>query len=733
MADLFPDCDSELIHIPGAIQPHGHLVAFNASWVVAHVSALLPPLLGLAVEQVVGQSVEAVFGNANAAAFKRANLVADSGAGYGDDGLVVELAGTRFEGSSHRQGDGFFVELEAQLPEQASHGRLLGRTLERLQRATDEHTLYDVAVTEMRRFTGFDRVVVYKFGAQGHGEVLAESRDEAVAAYLGLRFPASDIPAQARELYRKNWMRSIPNVDYEPVAVVGVAGSPALDMSFSTLRSVSPVHREYMRRMGLGASMSVSLIKGGELWGLLSCGHRTVNHVPREVRTACLSIGRLVSLQIGALEAIRLGRIVEESQMRLAPLVELMRAAPSEVLGALNAAGDKLLTVVDATGVAVVIKDEVSTFGVCPAPGEVLELAKWAQEQTARSGLYASSKLSAEFGPAEAYASVASGLLALALPKPVPNAVLWFRPEVAQTVTWAGEPRKTVEHTEDGIRFGPRHSFEAWRSDVSATAEAWTAGDIFAATDLRRAATEFDLANQVKRALAAVASRDEFVAVVTHDLRSPLSVVTLQATLLTRTLVADGSAISRRLFAAAKCITKASTRMTEMLADLLDVSSIEEGRFRVLQQPHVVAGLFDDAQALLLPIAEANHLRLSFSCDPALRVNADSERFYQVLANLVGNAVKFTAENGSIVVEAVECAGDARMIEFAVTDTGKGMSAETSAHVFERYWLVRDANPKGTGLGLYIAKGLVEAHGGTVRVESRLGVGSRFVFTLPKP
>jgi light-regulated signal transduction histidine kinase (bacteriophytochrome) len=134
---------------------------------------------------------------------------------------------------------------------------------------------------------------------------------------LGLRFLASDIPAQARELYKKNWMRSIPDVDYEEVPVIGIAGSAALDMSFSTLRSVSLVHREYMRRMGVGASISVSLIKDGELWGLLSCGHRTSHFTSREIRTACLSIGRLLSLQIGALEAMQEARMPSQSQARL--------------------------------------------------------------------------------------------------------------------------------------------------------------------------------------------------------------------------------------------------------------------------------------------------------------------------------------------------------------------------------------------------------------------------------
>ncbi|MDB5817031.1 MAG: histidine kinase [Rhizobacter sp.] len=731
MPDLFPGCESEPIHIPGAIQPHGHLFTFNAVEVITYVSERLPAVLGLTIDQVLGHSIASIFGDANAVALRQANRVSDGGPDAEDDSLLVELGGDVYEGYSHLQDDTVLVELEKRLAPDSFHGQLLARTLKRLQRATDKATLFDVAVTEMRRFSGFDRVVVYRFAPEGHGEVLAESRDDAMAAYLGLRFPASDIPVQARELYKRNWMRSIPDVDYEPVAIIGLAGSPALDMSFSTLRSVSPVHRAYMRVMGVRASMSVSLIKDGELWGLLSCGHRTTNFISREVRTACLSIGRLLSIQISALETLRDTRVLKESMARLAPLVELMRMAPDEVLDALNAAGLDLLDVVDATGVAVVIEQNVSTFGVCPAPHEVLELAHFAQSRTGESGLYSTVKLSADFEPAAAYTSVASGLLTLALPKPVPNAVLWFRPEVAQSVTWAGEPGKLVMDTAQGPRFGPRHSFEMWKSIVSATSDAWTTGDLFVAQDLRRAATEFDLANQVRRALAAVASRDELVSVVTHDLRSPLMVVTLQATLLLKSFVADGSATSRRLFSAATTITRAATRMSEMLADLLDLGTIEQGRFQLVRAPHQVATLFEDALTLLLPIAEAKHLRLTFACAPGLVVAVDSERVYQVLANLVGNAVKFTDEHGSVSVDAALSKVDKDLVEFNVMDTGQGMSTDTMAHVFERYWLVRDKNPRGTGLGLYIAKGLVEAHGGTIAATSQLGVGSCFTFTLP--
>lgn len=729
------DCASEPIRTPGAIQPHGVLIAFDSrTREVQHASANVSELIGKSLDDVLGRAPAAWLSPGDAFQLERALELDDPL----DSDAPIRLAinGASLDGRLSRLGDLSMLELELSVGSLATSEPLLARALRRLQGAVGLQTLHEVTVREVRLLTGCDRVVIYAFGAQGHGQVLAEARADDMAPFLGLNFPASDIPAQARELYRLNWLRMIPDVDYEPVRIATLlSANPAvpLDLTFSSLRSVSPIHREYMRHMGAGSSMSISLLRDGELWGLISCVHRTPRLIPAEIRTACLSIGRLLSLQISALESKRESELAAANERLLAPLVKEMQRSPGAVFESLSGSSQHLLQLTGASGVAVVIGPVVSLFGICPSESQVADLSVWTAEKASASGHFATSILPLQHPPAQEFASIASGLLAITLPKPELSMVLWFRPELIETVTWAGNPYKAPEPAPepDMHRLSPRHSFDAWTTLSRHHAAAWGQHRVQAARDLRRAVIELDLADQVVRERHAVASRDELVAVVSHDLRSPLSVVALQASMLTRTLVTETSEPSRRIVAAAQSIQRATSRMSEMLRDLLDLTAIEQGRYRVHLQLHRVDEIFEDSSVLLGPLAESQGVALTFRGDADLVVSADAERLYQVISNLVGNALKFTASGGSVVVSAhVASAGAVDFVRFAVADTGSGISPEQLPRIFERYWHVRAANPTGTGLGLYIASGIVAAHGGRIWAESVVGVGSTFHFTL---
>lgn len=728
-------CAAEPIRIPGAIQPHGVLIAFDSrTREVQHASANVRELVGRSLDDILGRSPAAWLSSGDAFEMERALEIDDPL----DSDAPIRLAidGASFDGRLSRSGTLSMLELEPSVTQLVTSEPILARALRRLQGAVGLQTLHEVTVREVRLLTGCDRVVIYAFGAQGHGQVLAEARADDMTPFLGLHFPASDIPVQARELYRLNWLRMIPDVDYEPVRIATLpSANPEvpLDLTFSSLRSVSPIHREYMRHMGAGSSMSISLLRDGELWGLISCVHRAPRLIPAEIRTACLSIGRLLSLQISALESKQEAELSAANERLLTPLVEQMQRSPGTVFESLTGSAQQLLHLTGASGVAVVIGPVVSLFGICPSESQVTDLSIWAAEKASASGHFATSTLPLQHPPAQAFASVASGLLAIILPKPEPSMVLWFRPELIETVTWGGNPHKTAEPTPESTtpRLSPRHSFDAWTTLTRHHAEDWGQHRVQAARELRRAVIELDLADQVVREQNAVATRDELVAILSHDLRSPLSVVALQASVLARTLDAQTSESSRRSVAAAQSIQRATRRMSEMVRDLLDLTAIEQGRFRVALQPHRVAEIFEEWSVLLGPLAESRGVALTFSGDIDLVVSADRERLYQVISNLVGNALKFSASGGSIEVSARISSPEAvGFVRFEVADTGTGMSSEHLSRIFERYWHVKEANPTGTGLGLYIASGVVAAHGGRIWAESVVGVGSRFHFTL---
>jgi chemotaxis family two-component system sensor kinase Cph1 len=715
-------CDLEPIHIPGAIQPHGVLLALDpTTFAIRQVSANCAGFFGRAPEALLGQPLATLLGDSTDALLRG---IRSAGATAGAP-LRTVVNDVELDVCSHRHLGVSILELELRAPgAPAGDGALLGG-LARLQRPSTVASVCSIAVEEVRKITGFDRVLLYRFDEDGHGDVIEESKADGVDAYRGLRFPASDIPRQARALYLLNWLRLIPDADYTPVPLVPDRrpdnGAP-LDLSFATLRSVSPVHLEYLRNMGVRASMSISLVRGDVLWGLIACHHREPRHVPFAARAACEVIGRVISLQIAALDEIE----SRESRSALrgfeAPLVDAMCAATVDSASVLPQRADALLGLVRAAGAAVCTDRGIVTVGATPAQRDLPALVTWL---TARgpSALLHTDRLAELFAPASHYADVASGLLALPLPGATPSYVLWFRPELVRTVTWAGDPSKTVETGTGEPAIHPRQSFDAWKEVVRGRATPWRATEINAAEDFRRRAIEVDLGRQIARAEEAVLQRDEMVAILSHDLKNPLQVVQLSAALLRDRVTADPRATH-----IAGLVQNAAARMNTLILHLLDVSKIEAGRFELAPAPCAASILVSDALLILQPIADAKGVRLTTQTTGELWVTADAERIFQVISNLVGNAIKFTPSGGAVSI-ALDHEDDS--VRFVIKDTGPGIAEGELAHIFDRYWQARKTRHAGTGLGLYIAKGIVAAHGGRITVQSVLGTGTTFSFTLP--
>lgn len=733
---LLASCDDEPIQIPGAIQPHGVLLVVDeATWQVGQLSANADVLLASPAARLAGLSIEHVLGEAGAAQVREAATFESLDE---VNPLSVLLHGGQLDCIMHRH-DGLLL-LEFDHPDELPFDKAplldrgLGRALTRLQAARTLADLYRISVAEIQKLTGYDRVLIYRFEQEGHGQVIAEASGPGMELYNGLFFPASDIPAQARELYRLNWLRIIPDSSYVAVPLVPLlrpdTGKP-LDLTYAYLRSVSPIHCQYMKNMGVASSMSISLLKQDRLWGLISCGHRTPMTVPHALRAACQAIGQVLSMQITALEEIEAQAQRDAKQTMLLELAQIMRAADDkDVLEALCEPAQQLMALVDASGVAVLVGDRLHLAGHCPSAEQVAAIYQWVRTQA--SGVVESSSLGIDFPDAREFSQVASGLLSLTLPKPVDNAVMWFRPELKQSVNWSGDPRKVAAPAKDepGSRaqLQPRKSFELWQEQVDGRARRWDSGDLFAAADLRRSALEVDLARQVFKEQEAVRARDELVAVVSHDLRSPLTVIVMQCGMMQRLLAGEAGQSSKRIGSAIETLQRATSRMTNLLEDLLDTSKIEAGRYSITPQVLEVSQIFEENYSLLAPLAVNKQIDLRFAAEPDLLIMADPERLFQVLSNLVSNAIKFTPKEGSVAISAER---DGAFVRVSIADTGRGISAQQLPHVFERYWRIREGNPNGSGLGLYICMGIVKAHGGELHVRSESGQGSEFIFTIP--
>jgi light-regulated signal transduction histidine kinase (bacteriophytochrome) len=694
---------------------------------VTQVSESVVHHLGVGVDDVLGRPLAGVLTRASA---ERVAAVLAQGSWRDENPLRVTAHNAEHDGILHEHDGVAILELE---PAQAEAGtaRTHRPLLAAIQRAGALEELSAIVVDAVKRLSKFERVMLYRFADDGSGSVEAEAKEAALEPYLGLRYPASDIPRQARELYLKNWLRIIPDRQYVPSRLVPAlrpdTGRP-LDLSFSVLRSVSPIHLQYMANMGVRASMSASLIVGDRLWGLISC----VNHsgplgVPYELRSAIEVLARTVSLQIGALAEREATSIRRRRLGTRDVLAARVRDAHEDrgVLLPLLTAGQDLLQLAAADGAAVVLGDSVATFGRAPATATVRSIASWLDDR-AGTAPFATSELPRILPAATDAKEVASGVLSIALPGTPSRRIIWFRGEIIRTVRWGGDPHKMVQ-ADAGEPLRPRHSFESWKEEVRLTSHRWTASDTEAATELLRSLVEIDLERQVAREQRATRVREDLMAFVSHDLKNPLTAIAGAATMIKMRLGAPSAANAVQA-KAADTILRSADRMKALIGDLLDAAKIEAGQFSVRPRPEPIDDIVSDALVTTQPLAEAKHLAFHTDIRDHGLVLVDRERAFQLLSNLIGNAIKFTPAEGAVSLTA-ERSGDA--VLFSIADTGPGISREDLEHVFDRYWHAPSDRFGGSGLGLSIAKGIVEAHGGRIWAESLLGSGARFLFVLP--
>lgn len=486
--------------MPGLIQPRGVLVVVRESdGTVLQVSANVADLLGRTPEELLGAHLGSALGPGPAASVLAHASVAAPLEDRNPLALRIEGVAGDVDAVLHRppaiaeDPDAeavLVVELETATgvrPLTFPNTYLAVRSaLRDLERAANLGELYDDAARHVRRLTGFDRVMIYRFDAAYNGEVVAEARREDLNSFLGLHYPASDIPPQARALYEKNWIRLIADVDYEPSAIVPTllptTGAP-IDLTYSTLRSVSPIHLEYLRNMGVRASMSISLLHDGKLWGLIACHHYSGPHAPSyEVRTTAEFLGSTLSVRLVSQAEVERDAEATRAEQVLAHLAADSRDESVPFGTALTRSG-WLRRLVRADGAIVLAEGRLTSVGSVPDEESSRALVAWvlAQEEelVATDSLAEASPEVAEISPDTA------GVLGIVLPEG--QTVVWVRDEVLRHVDWGGDPKnKAIARQEgDTVRLSPRRSFDRWREVVRGHSSPWTADQTDVAAALR--------------------------------------------------------------------------------------------------------------------------------------------------------------------------------------------------------------------------------------------------------
>lgn len=742
------NCESEPIHIPGAIQPHGFLLALKGDDLrIDFCSANTAEYCGVSHEQALGKTFGECFGAKETERLRVYLRSEDFAAG---NPARLQLGDTPYSCTIRRaQGEALYV-LEAEpFPDgYLSQPDLYLQTrkfVALMERSDTLRELCQSVADETRAITGYDRVMIYRFDAEYNGEVIAEARAEHLEPFLNLNYPHTDIPAQARELYLRNLLRMIVDVHYAPVPIYTVDDAPGknLDLSHSVLRSVSPIHIEYLKNMGVGATLTISLIHNRKLWGLIACHHYAPKNIPHYTRLSAQLQGHFLTSQIAVREMNEAFEAGHEHLAALEALLPTINALKESGIGAL-AAQPALLAVAGATGVAISFNGELHTAGSVPPADAVEALAAWCGENDAE--VFITDSLEKDYDGSAARSADAAGVLYLALSSGGAHYIIWFRQERTDDVLWAGDPAKAIVKDERGL--SPRKSFEQWRQQVRGQSKPWPESAKTAASNLAHALQKqlslllhqaeerrYRLLSEQLQTANEELERINWIS--THDLQEPLRKIQVFASRLLGSEAAQTA--SADIIHAVKRMNDAAGRMQTLVNDIHAYSKLlhKESPLELISLDRVADSVLQDLTDELADTgADVKREEL-----PA--VMGEPFLLRQVFTNLLRNALKFSREDvppviritAAHVADAVPPAVPPRPEGYhriSIADNGIGFSNEYADAIFGIFRRLHTQKEySGTGIGLALCRKVMLRHNGYATADGAPGEGAAFHLWFP--
>lgn len=750
---MIANCESEPVQTPGCIQSHGVLLVVRpADLVIRQASENTAAWLRRGPEELLNQPIDIVIGREAQELLRR--FLAQEPVERNPLYLFTlsTLAGP-LDVSVHMTDGVAILEFEATGRGDGMHEpnyyALVKKSVARLRAANTLPSFCRFVTEEMRALTGLDRVMVYRFHADGHGEVFAESKRDDLPPWLGLHYPADDIPKPAREIFKKVWIRPLPDVS-APVAELVPLANPdtgkALPLTHCALRGASLMYIEYLQNMKVAATLTMPILSGDDLWGLIACHHYTPTYFPYQIRAAAEFLSQVVSLQLKAAEdrehlVYRLNLEGVHGQL-------IARAAHEGGLEMMTEGSPNLLEGMEAGGAALYHGDRWWCVGRTPTESQLEALGAWLNARpefdSPSRPVYATDSLVRDYPEAAAYADVASGLLAAPLARACKNLLLWFRPETIQTINWGGNPHeKPTVPGPNGHRLTPRTSFELFVESVRQRSLPWKSVEIDAALRLRFLVMELVVSRAERLAeLNADLSRsneelDAFAYVASHDLKEPLRGIATYG----RQLLEETTTLSQDQLKRVEGLMRLTLRMDSLLESLLHFSRV--GRLNLDHQQTDLNQIVQEALEIVTPRLREVDTDIVIP-RPLPTVCCDPVRVREVFVNLLSNALKYNDKprrrvevgflaSGELGDRSAAPDGCKKDTIYYVRDNGIGIEKKYLTQVFQMFKRLhgRDEFGGGVGSGLTIVKKLVERHHGCVWVNSTHGQGSTFYFTLP--
>lgn len=725
------DCAREPIHIPGSIQPHGFLfVLSDLDFRVVAVSQNAADHMGLVATAMIGRPISDFLVSETAEGLS-AELAT------GDTAIRVRFrqptSAAEYTALFHVTAGLLLLEIVPRITAERAEA-VFGQVhlaIERIRKSESTSGACQTLATEIRRLAGFDRVMVYRFDQDWNGEVIAEDKAADAHSYRGHAFPASDIPAQARSLYTRNTVRLIPNTHYIPSRLVppvlASTGRP-IDLSSVMLRSISPVHLEYLANMGVMASMSVSIVRDGRLWALVACHHPSPRSLPHRVLQGCELLAQAIAWYLDA-----------DERKSTAACVAAVRSLEAEIAGRaddkmdyrqrLELIAPALFALTLSQGLAICDDQGVWTVGQVPADELLLVMITWLRKSGKKRVI--TDRLPELFGAAKSYRAVASGIAAIELAN---GWLIWFRSEWQHTLTWAGEPIKLVHNGIAEARISPRKSFASWHERVLGRSRPWTTSDQFAVDQVQMLVLGAAMDDQMQRAYRSrrLESIGQVASGLAHEVGSLLQPIVSIAQITQEDHRADPALVKTM-----EVIVDSAKRASEIVQSMM----------LYVQRPNNELPHVSLAKAVM---AELDVLRPALPSDAYIdlcageadvQVAIQPDQVRQIIKNLVDNAVYAMAGHGKIIVTVNEfhISGTVafnvhlppgRYGRMSIADDGPGIPTAMLDRVFDPFFTTKDVG-QGTGLGLSIVHGIVESCGGRITVRNLAEGGAVFEVLLP--
>jgi len=741
------NCEAEPIHIPGSIQPYGYLLALNkADNTIQYCSENCATLFNRPLNQILGKPFSNFFNKKDADSFaayaeKTEDTVKPFAFSVGNHSLHITAFSTNnnivmeFESFSHEEIDlpDLFFQTE--------------RFAFSKERADNLQMLCQDVAEATRKITGYDRVMIYRFDKDYNGQVFAESRLDTIEPFLGLYYPDTDIPAQARELFLLNRIRMLANVHAANVPLYALdenADNKSIDLSFSTLRSFSPMHIQYLKNMGVGATFTIALINQGKLWGLIACHHQSPKHIPYHVRLAAHLQGVFLSSQIDVRQLADEFELVKETEKKLDSLHIILTGSEQNL--AQEQTLVQLKNLLNADAVVIVFKDTFYKNGLLPKDEKLKELMNWL-DTSIDQGTFQTSKLADSYPLDVDLDNQVAGVVYLPIGKQTKNGIAWIRQEVEKTVNWGGDPSKAMTINAENHSLIPRKSFSLWKQAVKGQSAPWQKPEIKAAYIIRTyIQNQFHLADMQEeerryltlneRLKKANEELENMNWISTHDLKEPLRKIQIYASIILQKHKAE---IPELVITNILRMQSSAARMQNLIDALLSYTKVinEEKQLENIDLNEIL----NEIQADLNESIE--DIKGSLQWDNLPTIQGITFLMKQLFENLINNSLKFTKEgrppviivSSQLIIEKTmkitwpESEND--YYKITVADNGVGFNPAYKKDLFKMFQRFHGQQYQGSGIGLAICQKIAEAHDGFIEAKGEEDKGASFNIYIP--